>query len=87
MVQALSCLFNRLFLNDHLRHGSRLGCEIAVVLLVLFFIYLFIQGSSTVAAGLIALFFIAPFLAIWYGAISYKETRYVRSLVDRKQYV
>lgn len=88
IAQVISVLLNRLFLDNFLRHSSRIGCEIAAVLLVIYFSLIYTcDNIEGLFIFLYALLFIAPWLAAWYGIISYYETRQVSSRVDRKQYL
>ena len=89
-AQLLSCLLNRLFLDKFLRHSNRTGYEIAIVFLIITFGLVF--NLPGVPTGLRSTFFgllplISPFLAVWYGYISYQELRAAFMMVDRRQYL
>lgn len=92
-AQIISCFANKLYLEDTLRSNSRKTYEI--VLLITMVIGLIVGGGLLISPAfgggvyiyLIALLFISPFLAIWYGFISFAETNYVKKLANRKMYV
>jgi hypothetical protein len=92
-VQIISCLANKLYLDDSLRSPSRKAYE--KTLLVIVVITLLLAGGMfiTLAFGagfyllLLTLYLGSPFLALWYGFITYVETCYIKKLVNRKMYV
>ena len=85
-VQFLSCLLN-IALNNKLRNKSRRYYELTLLGIISIFVLsiVFDPESGTLVA--IGLLFISPFLAIWYGYITYDEIRIVKRYVNRNKYI
>lgn len=94
-VQVVSCILNALALDKFYRNSSRRAYEyvLAVISLLTFIAFLFSEShqlygvSQILQIPLYATILVSPFLAIWYMWLSYKEMMYIRSVVDRKQYI
>ena len=87
-TQVVSCFFNRVFLEKDLRNKTRVGYEIT--LLLIFIVPYFLSAiKSTKPADICfdVIMVISPFMAVWYGAFSYLETRYIKRLATRKDFV
>lgn len=93
VAQIISCFANKLYLDDTLRSNRRKAYEITLLITIV--IGLIIGGGLFISPAfgggvyvyLIALLFVSPFLAIWYGYISFAETSYIKKLANRKMYV
>ncbi len=92
-AQIISCLANKLYLDATLRSSSRTRYEKA--LLVVIAIGLILGGGMLIVPDLavgvyfffLALLFISPFLAVWYGHVSLTETNYLKKLASRRMYI
>lgn len=84
VVQVVSCLLNRVMLDDKYRSDQRLLYEqlllVVIALSVLMFVF-----KSNVLAGIILL--MAPFMALLYFFISVSEATYLGSVARRKRYI
>ena len=84
VVQVVSCLLNRVMLDDKYRSGQRLLYE-QLLLAVIALTVLMIVFKSNVLAGIILL--MAPFMALLYFFISFNEAIYVGSVARRKRFI
>lgn len=84
VVQVVSCLLNRVMLDDKYRSDQRLLYEqlllVVIALSVLMFVF-----KSNILAGIILL--MAPFMALLYFFISVSEATYLGSVARRKRYI
>ena len=91
-VQVISCIANGLALNKFYRNKGRVVYEYLLFGMALItFITLLFRGGHLIPDLLLGAFYaimvISPFMAIWYMWLSYREVSFLKSLVNRKQYV
>jgi len=90
-VQYVSCFMNRMFLDGCFREDTRERYEVFLLIITIMAIIsgIFITTSASnphfgeffglIWVCLVALLFVSPFLAFWYGMITFHEIDIIRS--------
>ena len=84
VVQLISVIVNRSFLDKFLRKPGRLECEIATLALICMIPLAFLVDILTNIYGF-ALLFLTPVLSIAYIIVCWNEMELIQSIVKRRE--